>query len=75
LRRTGISIFTLILLATLTGCQETKPQTTRLQTSDIQQVTAQITDKLATSDFMRERTAQTMPIIITCRKARIFRSI
>ena len=65
-----ISIFSLIFLVALAGCEQDKgPQTTRLQVDDIQQVTQEMTEKLATSDFLRERNSSSPPIVITCRKA------
>lgn len=70
MRTIATTVFSIFILAIAAGCEQDKgPQTTRLQISDIQQVTQEITDKLATSDFMRERNASSPPIIVTCRKA------
>src|SRR3954470_16696510 len=70
LRTLVTSMLSVIVLAALVGCEQDKgPQTTRLQISDIQQVTQEMTQKLATSDFMRDRTSSSPPIVVTCRKA------
>jgi len=70
LRTLVTSILSVIILGALTGCEQDKgPQTTRMQISDIQQVTQEITEKLATSDFMRDRSSSSPSIVITCRKA------
>ena len=70
MRITAIAIFALLFLGIHIGCEQDKgPQTTRLQISDIQQVTQEMTEKLATSDFLRERNSSSPPIVITCRKA------
>ena len=65
-----ICIGLIVICFVAAGCESNKPpQTTRIQISDIEQVTGAMTTKLASSDFMRERTSASAPMVITCRKA------
>jgi hypothetical protein len=68
-RLSVIAVAGIVVLCGAAGCSSNQPQTTQTTLDDIDHVTARITEQLAGSDFLAERTSGSEPIVITCRKA------